>query len=160
MCLSWRLFFSGREIEYVKTTIDAALFTFLFNGHIYIYIHILIAYIYNGISCIEKPRIVSGNRLIRLIFFLFGNKIASLFDQKFRTKYLLFRKSRRAFSIIPIPKSIYLIIIMHACVYKMVTSIKFWYTRMRIHIEKKCYGIRRFISNNGVRRAKNVTIRE
>ena len=78
-----------------------------------------------GISCIVKPRIVSGNRFIRLVFFLFGKKIASLFDQKFRTKYLLFRKTRRAFSSIPIPKSIHLIIIMHACVYKMVTSIKF-----------------------------------
>ena len=78
-----------------------------------------------GISCIVKPRIHSGNSCIRLIFFLFGNKIASLFDQKFRTKYLLFRKSRRAFSSIPIPKSINLIIIMHACVYKMDTSIKF-----------------------------------
>jgi hypothetical protein len=44
-----------------------------------------------GISCIVKPRINSGISCIRLIFFLFGNKIASLFDQKFRTKYLLFR---------------------------------------------------------------------
>ena len=91
---------------------------------------------FTGISCIVKPRINSGISCIRLIFFLFGNKIASLFDQKFRMKYLLFKKTRRAFSSIPIPKPIYLIIIMHACLYKMDTSIQFWYTRMRIHIEK------------------------
>jgi hypothetical protein len=70
-----------------------------------------------GISCIVKPRIHSGNCFIRLVFFLFGKKIASLFDQKFRMKYLLFKKTRRAFSSKPIPKSIYLIISMHACVY-------------------------------------------